>query len=427
MKNSILRLISHPLINGSMFILVGSLLGNVLNFLFNLFMSRNLSVSEYGILASLISLISLFGFPAGSIVPTVVNFAATYFARGNLDHVRSLYFKVSKFFFGIGVIILVVFAIFTDQIGEFFNIRNNSLILLAGANVFISFITAANMPLLQAKLSFKFISIINIVGSSFKLIFGVILVLFDFAVAGAMWAYFISSLSCVLSFIKLKFLFLKSEKKSEVKLNKLFSYGIPASLALFGLSSFITSDIILVKHFFTPVNAGLYAGLSLIGKVVYFISAPIGTVMFPLVVQKHARKEKYFNLLVLSLFIVLLPSLILVVGYFFLPDLIIKFFLKKDEYLTIAPFVGFFGIFIAIFSLLSITTNFYLSIKKTNVFIPIVFGAIIQILLIFLQHDSFFQVIFISTSISLLLLVFLLLRLFILNDKRYKCKLWLNI
>lgn len=415
---------NHPLIKGSTIILIGSFLGNILNFLFNLFMSRNLSISEYGILASLISLISLFGFPAGSIVPTIVNFAAIYFAKGELDNVRSFYFKVSKLFLGMGIVILIIFIVFTNQIGDFFNIHNNFLIFLAGMNIFVGFITVANIPLLQAKLLFKFSTISNMFGALMKLILGVTLVFLGFAVGGAMWAYLISSLfPYALSFIPLRFLLAAGKKSPKIELKKLFSYGVPASLALFGLSSFITSDIILVKHFFTPTNAGMYAGLSLIGRVIYFISAPIGTVMFPLAVQRHVKKEKYLNLLILSLSVVLLPSLVLIIGYFLFPDLVIRIFLKKDEYLAIAPLIGFFGIFIAIFSLLTITTNFYLSIKKTKVFIPIVVGALAQVLFISLYHNSFFQVILISTVISFLLLMILLIYYFIFCEKQSRNKL----
>jgi O-antigen/teichoic acid export membrane protein len=238
MKDRALVFINHPLVKGSSIIFIGSLLGNILNFLFNLFMSRNLSIADYGILTSLISLVSIFGFRAGSVVPTVVNFAAIYFAKEKLDNVRSLYFKVSKFFSGVGIIILVAFFVFAGQIGDFFNIHNNSLIFLAGINIFIGFISVANMPLLQARLSFKFITAAGIIGSSFKLIFGVVLVLLGFAVGGAMWAYFISSLfPYILSFIPLRFLFFGNKNDSEIKLKKLFSYGVPASLTLFGLSS----------------------------------------------------------------------------------------------------------------------------------------------------------------------------------------------
>ena len=53
--------------------------------------------------------------------------------------------------------------------------------------------------------------------------------------------------------------------------------------------------LILVKHFFSPHDAGIYAGLSLIGRVIFFFSAPIASVMFPVIVQKYARKENYEN------------------------------------------------------------------------------------------------------------------------------------
>ena len=49
-KNFI-RLINHPIILGSSIIFLGSIFGNFFNFLFNLFISRNLSIEDYGVVA----------------------------------------------------------------------------------------------------------------------------------------------------------------------------------------------------------------------------------------------------------------------------------------------------------------------------------------------------------------------------------------
>ena len=60
MKKKALEIIKHPLVYGSSIVVIGGLVANFFHFLFNLFMSRNLSVADYGTLASIVSLI---GFP----------------------------------------------------------------------------------------------------------------------------------------------------------------------------------------------------------------------------------------------------------------------------------------------------------------------------------------------------------------------------
>ena len=410
MKEHIKKIINHPLISGTLVIFLGSLFCNICNFLFNLFMSRNLSVSDYGILASLMSLLTLATLPAGSIIPTIINFAASYFAKGELNLVRGLFFKVTKLSFLAGFCIFLVFFLFVESISQFFNISSESLIILLGFVIFLSYAGVINGALLQAKLAFGFISFNSLLGTILKLLLGVILVFLGFAVSGAMWAIFWTGLiSYALSFIPLRFLFKKGAAVSKIEIGKLFAYGAPAAISLFGLTSFVTTDILLVKHFFPPAQAGIYAGLSLVGRVIFFFSAPISTVMFPLIVQKHAKEENYKNIFKIALFLVFLSSMALTIFYFLFPEFVIKFFIKREEYLIISPLLGLFSLFITAYSLLSIMTNFYLSIKKTKIYIPITLAAIFQAILIFYLHQNFLQIIIISLSITILLLVSLLL------------------
>ncbi len=194
----------------------------------------------------------------------------------------------------------------------------------------------------------------------------------------------------------------------EISLRKLFSYGAPATVSIFGLTSLITVDIILVKHFFSPDMAGIYAILSLIGKIIYYLTAPIGTVMFPLIVQKYTRGEDFRKDFFLALFLVTLPSIFLIIFYSLFPNLIVSIF-KKDLNPSFIHLIIPFGILASLFSVLSVIVNFYLAIGKTKIYIPIVIGAITQAIFIWFFHKTFLQVVIISIGLSCLLLTTLLL------------------
>lgn len=420
-KNKVFSIIFHPLIAGSTVLIVGGLFGNLFNFLFNLLMSRNLSVVEYGTLASLLSLIALTSMPAGSITQTLVRFAASYFSNNDIGSVKSIFIKINKLLFISAFSLLILFVAFSSQIGTFFNIQDNVLIILAGINVFAGIITITNMSILQARLEFKFITFLTIVGSFLKLSIGTLFVFLGFSVGGVMNAYFISILiPYFCSFLPLQYLFDKHIKNMPIQLNNFATYGVPATITLFSLSSFITTDILLVKHFFPQNIAGLYAGLSLIGRVIFFVSAPIVTVMFPMIVQRHTRKEKVLNLFLFSLFMVSIPSFILTIIYYLFPDFVIKFFLKREEYLAISGFLGYFGLFITSYSLLALVTNFYLSIKKIGVCVPLAIGALLQIILIWFFHENFSQIITISFSICMLLFSGLFVYYFVMYERKKK-------
>lgn len=410
MKHKIYQLVANPLISGSAIIFIGSFVGNIFNFLFNFYMSRNLLVADYGILASLVSLVVMASMPAGSVLPTVVKFSAEFFAAGEIGKVKGLYFKVGKVMLAIGLLFFLLFIVFNQQIAGFFHIQNTSLIVIAGIVVLVGFIGTVNGAFLQGKLLFGYLTFINFLGALLKLLLGIALVLLGFRVLGAMWGF---ALSYIIPFVfaiyPLRFVFHKKIKALHIESKDLFIYGAPAALALFSLTSFVSTDIMLVKHFFTPHQAGQYAVLSLIGRIIFFLTASISTVMFPMVVQRITRKEKYHHIFLLSLVLVSLPSIAVTVFYFAFPEFAISIFNKNKSYLELAPYLGIFGIYISLYSILYVIANFFLSINKTKVAIPIAIGAVLQVGLIWLFHDTFMQIILISLALVGLLLIILLL------------------
>lgn len=410
MRQHAKKALKNPLIYGSVIVVFGSLLANFFNFLFNLFMSRSLSVTDYGTLASILSLISFPALLANAVNPVVIRFAGDYFVRGELDLVRGLYIKFIKFFLFIGIALLVIYFLNINNISNFFHINNTTVLTFAGVIMCIYLIGIINLAFLQAKLAFAYQVFLSFLSAIIKLLVGIAFVFMGYAITGATGALVIAAFAAfIASFFPLRFIFKRKTVIPEVNTKELFRYGIPSALTLVGLTSFISTDILLAKHLFSPVEAGLYAGLSLIGRVIFFITVPIGSVMFPIIVRKHSKQENFSNTLKLSLLFVLIPSVLLTVLYFVFPNFAILFFLKKVEYLAIAPYLGFFGIYISLYCILYLMATFYLSIKKTNIYLPILIGAVLQIALIYNFHDSFQQIITSSFVLILLLVVGFLL------------------
>ncbi len=404
------NIIKHPLIFGSGVLVIGNLIANFFNFLFNLFMSRSITVSEYGIFASIMSIIAFPVLIGSAINPVVVRFAGDYFAKKDFASLRGLYIQIKKLLLVIGVIVFLLFLIFIPTIGNFFHITDQRILFITDIIIFTALINVVNLAFLQAKLAFGFQVIVSLCNAILKLCIGIILIFLGYSVLGATYAILFAGLTgYIVSFIPLKFVFDKKIALPSIPKKELFLYGFPSSIALLGLTSFISSDIILVKHFFDPHQAGLYAGLSLIGRVIFFVSAPIATVMFPIIVQKHSKNENYTNTFKLSLLLVIFPSLILTAFYSIFPHQAIMFFLKREDYLAISPYIVPFSIFITFYGILAILSNFYLSINKTKIFIPIIIGAIAQIVFIYFIHQNFFQIIIISLVCTVLLDICLLL------------------
>ena len=404
-----MKLLKHPLISGSVIIFVGSFLANVLNFFFNLFVIKHLTKVDYGTLQTIIAIITLPGIAAGAILPLIVNFGGKYFSQKEFEKIRGLYYKIIRFFLSSGAIFFIVFLLFIPLIAAFFHIDNYFILFLADIFILFTFFNTTNTAFLQAKLDFKFITFTVFLGSSLKLILGIAFILLGFSVNGAVGALVVSIIiPYFLTFIPLKFLFIRKSKNIKIPTKELLRYGVPSAITVLGLTSLISMDIILAKHFFDPNEGGDYAGLSLMGRVLFFFTAPIGTVMFPLLVQKYEKKENLQGTFILSVLLVAIPSCLLTVIYFLFPHFIISIFTKSD-YFILAPYVGLFAVFTTLFSITSLFVNFYLAIKKVKIFIPTVVAAVLQIIGICLFHENIIQIVYTSLIVTFLLLLTLLL------------------
>lgn len=410
MKQLAKKALKHPLVYGSSIVVFGGLFANVFNLFFNIFMYRTLTPTDSGTLASIITIITFPALLANAINPVVIRFAGNYFAKEDFASLRGLYILFLRFLLSIGAIGFIIFFLFISQISAFFHIGNQLLLIFTDVIMLITLMSIINIAFLQAKLAFAFTVLINFISSLVKFILGVIFVYLGYSVLGAVGALVVSAICAyALGLIPLRFIFSKKLITPKINKKELFLYGIPAGLTMVGLAAFISTDILLTKHFFSAEQAGFYAGLSQMGKIIFYLIAPIFTVMFPIIVRKHSTNESFRNTFLLAVLFTLVPALLITGFYFLFPQFSITFILKRTEYLSVVPYLGYFGLYMTFYCLLYLLATFYLSIKKTNVYFPILAGAFVQIGLIYMYHQSIQQIIMISFSIVLLLVIGFLL------------------
>jgi hypothetical protein len=63
-------------------------------------------------------------------------------------------------------------------------------------------------------------------------------------------------------------------------------------------------DILMVKHFFQPDDAGLYAAIALVGRLLYFASWSVVSAMFPVSAEKKEEERASGSLLTIPLLLV---------------------------------------------------------------------------------------------------------------------------
>lgn len=409
--NLVSKLLKHDLIGGSLFMFIGSMVANVMAFLLNLFFARTLTYADYAIFASLLSVITLAAIPAGSLNTIIVKFATDYFANKEFGKLKSLYFLFFKLIFGISIFIVASFMVFSIPFAKFLRLDSIWYVIATGLSIASFYILALHNAFLQSLLKFGFISFMSGFGGVLKLIFGVGFLLLGFRAYSGIWGIFFMGLGMfLLAFFPLKEIIFA--KRTDVKISlgvkSILLYAIPTFVTVLFMTSFTSVDVILAKHFFTPSDAGFYAGLSLVGKVIFYFTIPIPIVMFPLIVKRHATGKGIINIFLLALILVTVPSVLITAVYLFFPKFVITLFLGGRDYLSIAPYLGYFGIFLTIFSIVNLFVNFYLSLGRIKIVFPVTIAALMQIVLIYLFHKTFSEIITVSLIVTVsLLLMFL--------------------
>jgi len=400
MRKKLVRLAGNKLIAGSLVMFSGTMVANVGNYIYHLLMGRMLGPVGYGELQSVISVAYLLFIFISALALTTTKFIAGLKGRGDQAGIRWLFAVLNRKVLLAASVVLILTILGSPLVKNFLHLHSTLPIIFAGLLFLISALSSVNRAILQGLLRFKQIVQSHISETAFKVAAAVILVSLGWAVDGATLALVLASL--VGLWTAFRFLKpLRHGRSSQPDLNKkiFLQYGLPVFFFNLSFTSLFTNDIILVKHFFPAYEAGLYASLAVLGKIIFFATGAIPNVMFPMIVHRRSQGKKIKHLLLASLALLSIIAAVAVLVYWLFPKLMVRLLFGSD-YLAIAPLLVWMAIFMSLYSLSYLLTSFSLSIEKTKVVFFGVAAALLQVALIALFHQQLLQVVWISIGIT---------------------------
>lgn len=402
-KNFLQLTFDRSFFAGGLFLYLGSMIVNVSNYLFHLILGRSLGPAGYGIVVSLISLLTVLSVPASAISTIATKFASDEQAKNNLGAVREFLKRLSQYLLIIGLLVFLALIVFAPYLANYLNINTSYVRIIAILILFV-FLVALNRGLMQGLKLFRSFAVNTMIEPLAKI--GIFLALFylGLQITGAIWALIGSTIiAYALSFLPLKSIF-KIAKKT-ITLRKIWHYSFYTFLVFVFLALVSYLDVLLVKHYFPQEQAGLYAALSTIGKIVLYVSMPIVTVMFPFISEAQAKGKKHFPLLVQTFLIVGGLSLLVLIIYKFAPSLVVGL-LFGQEFLAITPYLLIMGAAYAFLALDYVFIYYYLSLKDTSFLWFLIICVAIFITMIIMFHQTIPQIIYsLITSFALLFIL----------------------
>jgi O-antigen/teichoic acid export membrane protein len=235
--------------------------------------------------------------------------------------------------------------------------------------------------------------------SILKLILAVVTIFVGARVVGVMSAFLIAQIVGALyvsRVLKMKMqVFQKGSKllpEERKKLSREIKYGAMIFVANFSVILFCNGDILTVKYFFSPETAGFYSGVSAIGNIVYFATAPIAAMLLASVKLKNTKKENE-RVLYLALVACLAFVGAAVLIFNFWHSIIITLLLgsKFNEFTSLLRPISWI---MALAALYNILLMYFLALRKKIVFLPAVASFLILLVLVIVRHETVLEVVY---------------------------------
>ncbi|MBT9190253.1 oligosaccharide flippase family protein [Zobellia russellii] len=379
------------------------LLVNGGNYLYNLLLGRLLGPAAFSEAALLVTLLLVLSFMGMTFQLATAKFAVIFSSK-EWDIFKNITYRQASV---VGLIIGVLILIFSKQLQALFNTESHWMFIIFGLGIPIYFFMSVNRGAYQGRQEFGKLSITYQTEMWSRLVLTMLLLFLLDIEPGTLVA-----LGIFLSFLFGLFpsdstsISFREIRKLDGENTKRVSQFIWLT-ACYEFTQIIinNSDVLLVKHYFEPMEAGLYASLALIGRVVYFVAWMFVMLLLPVVVQKQKDGEPTAPVLFKYVsYIGLLSAGIVVVCYLF-PELIITL-MFGDSYIAMSSLLWQYALATSLFAISNIFAYYFLSLDH---YVPVILSGVLglsQIVLVVLYHDTLESVVYMQLiAMSILLVV----------------------
>lgn len=395
--------------------MVTILLVNGGNYLYNLLLGRILGPSEFSDAAILITLLLILSF----VGMTFQIVTAKYAVLLEESYLLSFIKLITKYAAVLGVLFGISIVFFYQDLQVLFHTKTAWMFFIFGFGIPLYFLMSVNRGLYQGQ------NVLNKLATTYQTEMASRLVLTIAAIylLPEVPSSIIVASGIVLSFVfgvfpfqKLIFKGLKTVETPAIDTRSITTFF--ALTAFYELTQIIinNSDIILVKHFFDNEQAGLYASLALIGRVVYFVAWMFVMLLLPKVIQMKKDNQDTLPILLKYVGYIVLLSTFIVLFTALFPEFVVGVMFGK-EYISISFLLWKYALATSLFAVANIFAYYYLSL---NQYLPVVVSALLgstQIGLIISYHNSLEQVVHMQIIAMVILLFFQLCYFFYKNKK----------
>ncbi|MGH2867853.1 MAG: hypothetical protein ACRDNK_09845 [Solirubrobacteraceae bacterium] len=261
-----------------------TLVASALNYGSNVLFSRVLNPVGYGELTSLFALSVVLAVPTGAAQTVIAERIAVYAAEGRMERVRYLIrhalAHVSVIALGAGVIYIIASPLVVNLL----SLRHEGVALALAPVLMLAFVLPLALGVLQGLERFTAYGLLLLAIAVSRIGFGLPWASVEHGAGGALGGQAVGMVVVLAAtgWLMRGLVIGRGTGAATAGLKRTpDARTLSASAAFLGFAVLSNLDLILAKIMLSPYNAGVYAALSTIGKVIIFLPTSIAVVMVP--------------------------------------------------------------------------------------------------------------------------------------------------
>lgn len=366
---------------------------NVAGFVFHAIASRKLGVDEYGTLYALISALAIVGLPSGVLAPVIMRFAAEFRALHDDAHVRRLSADIARWFSLLGVLYVAVGVAAAGPIAAFLHVPRWTIWMMA-AIAGIIVVSNSLRAVAQGVQDFAGCGWSMVAEGATKVLAVLAFLLAGLGVAGGIGAFLAGSALGLLAIAVRLWQSYGGAVRIGVRYDwrRIAISGAGAATATIASTLMSSGDTVLVKHFFTAADAGIYGAAALGGKILLYFVSFVPVVLLPQATDRHVRGERTRGVIAATLLAVLALSAVVLAGMK-VDGLLVLHVLVGHQYDAAAGLLVWYSAAMAFYATTLLLTSYGIATHRLWFCVPVLAGAIATLGGIVADHATLLTVV----------------------------------
>jgi O-antigen/teichoic acid export membrane protein len=383
---------------------------NILSFFLNAYAARALGPAEFGALGSLLAAYLIVSLSLSTLSLLFARSVATFATHQDTTGIAWLLHTGLTSLCLLGTMELIVIALTSPQIAAFLQISSSVPVILTGLAIACAPSLSAVRGALQGLQNFAHLSFNISFEAAIRFLGVVLLVGVGLGLNGAIGGYGLAPLlALAVGLFSLRRFLTWEGPLDKFSLQALSQNWLEFFVLFTCLAAMNQIDVVVVKHFFSPKEAGLYHAAASLGKTLLFVVGVLNHTMFPKVTEAHARGVNPLPILKEYLaYVIGLCTLGIVAIWVTAPQLLAVTF--GQAYVAATPLLRVFGLAVGLMALVSILVHYRAAVNDLWPLRAIVLATVGESLILWFIHPALSAVVWILVAVNMVTLLSLTLR-----------------